>query len=46
MSCGSASGLSVNVDQGDIIDPEEFIQIFESQYVKIAKIAGVKIEIK
>ena len=43
MSCGSASGLSVNVDNGDIIDPDEFISIFESKYAKVAEKAGVQI---
>merc|ERR1719465_168965 len=37
MSCGNVSGLSINADEGDIVEPAEFIKIFENQFKKITE---------
>lgn len=35
-SCGHVSGLSVITDTSDVIDPNEFLKIFENQFDKIS----------
>jgi hypothetical protein len=40
MSCGDVSGLSINCDEGDIVEPSEFINIFETQFKKLSQLAS------